>query len=38
VAGTPTLLVGKSGAALTSLGAGAPTVAQLSAAIDRALG
>jgi protein-disulfide isomerase len=37
VSGTPTLLVGKSGAKLTSLGAGAPTVEQLSAAIDRAL-
>jgi protein-disulfide isomerase len=38
VIGTPTLLVGKSGATLTSLGAGAPSVAELSAAIDGALG
>jgi len=37
VSGTPTLLVGKTGAKLTSLGAGAPSVAALSAEIERAL-
>ena len=37
VSGTPTILVGKSGGKLRSLGAGAPSVEQLSAAIDAAL-
>jgi protein-disulfide isomerase len=35
--GTPTLLVGKTGGQLKNLGAGLPTVAQLSAEIDQAL-
>jgi protein-disulfide isomerase len=35
--GTPTLVLGKSGGKLTSLGAGSPTVEQLSAAIDQTL-
>jgi protein-disulfide isomerase len=37
LSGTPTLVLGKSGGKLTSLGAGSPTVEQLSAAIDRTL-
>jgi protein-disulfide isomerase len=37
LSGTPTLLLGKSGGKLASLGAGAPTVEQLSAAIDQTL-
>jgi protein-disulfide isomerase len=37
LAGTPTLVLGKSGGKLTSLGAGSPTVEQLSTAIDQAL-
>ena len=37
LAGTPTLTLGKSGGKLTSLGAGSPTVEQLSAAIDQTL-
>jgi len=37
LSGTPTLLVGKSGGKLTSLGAGSPSVEQLSAAIDQVL-
>jgi protein-disulfide isomerase len=37
VSGTPTLLVGPTGGKLTNLGAGSPTVAQLSAQIDKAL-
>jgi protein-disulfide isomerase len=37
VVGTPTLLVGKTGGKLTSLGATSPTVDQLSAAIESAL-
>jgi protein-disulfide isomerase len=37
LAGTPTLLVGKSGGQLTNLGAGLPSVAALSARIDQAL-
>src|SRR3954469_5422108 len=36
VSGTPTILVGKSGGKLRSLGAGAPSIEQLSAAIDAA--
>src|SRR3954452_16676354 len=35
--GTPTLTLGKTGGKLTSLGAGSPTVQQLSAAIDQTL-
>ena len=35
--GTPTLVLGKTGGKLTSLGAGSPTLQQLSAAIDRTL-
>ncbi len=38
VSGTPTVLVGKTGGRLTALPAGDPGVAELSAAIDRALG
>jgi protein-disulfide isomerase len=37
LSGTPTLVLGKTGGKLTSLGAGSPTVEQLSAAIDRTL-
>jgi len=37
LSGTPTLLLGKSGGKLTSLGAGSPTVEQLTAAIDQTL-
>jgi protein-disulfide isomerase len=37
LAGTPTLLVGRTGKALKNLGAGLPTVAQLSSEIDQAL-
>jgi protein-disulfide isomerase len=37
LAGTPTLLVGKTGRPLKNLGAGLPTVAQLSTEIDQAL-
>ena len=37
LAGTPTLVLGKTGGKLTSLGAGSPTVDQLSAAIDQTL-
>jgi protein-disulfide isomerase len=37
LSGTPTLVLGKSGGKLSSLGAGSPTVEQLSAAIDRTL-
>jgi protein-disulfide isomerase len=35
--GTPTLVLGKTGGKLTSLGAGSPTVEQLSAAIEQTL-
>jgi len=35
--GTPTLVLGKTGGKLTSLGAGSPSVEQLSAEIDQAL-
>ena len=35
--GTPTLVLGKTGGKLTSLGAGSPSVEQLSAAIDQVL-
>jgi protein-disulfide isomerase len=37
LSGTPTLVLGKTGGKLTSLGAGSPSVEQLSAAIDQAL-
>jgi protein-disulfide isomerase len=37
LSGTPTLLVGKTGGKLESLGAGSPSVAALSAEIDKAL-
>ena len=37
LSGTPTLVLGKTGGKLTSLGAGSPTVEQLSAAIDQVL-
>ena len=37
LSGTPTLVLGKSGGKLTSLGAGSPTVEQLSASIDQTL-
>ena len=37
LSGTPTLVLGKSGGKLTSLGAGSPTIEQLSAAIDQTL-
>jgi protein-disulfide isomerase len=37
LSGTPTLVLGKTGGKLTSLGAGSPTVQQLSAAIDQTL-
>ena len=37
LAGTPTLVLGKTGGKLTSLGAGSPTLEQLTAAIDQTL-
>jgi protein-disulfide isomerase len=37
LSGTPTLVLGKTGGKLTSLGAGSPTVEQLSAQIDQTL-
>jgi protein-disulfide isomerase len=37
LSGTPTLVLGKTGGKLTSLGAGLPAVEQLSAQIDQTL-